>query len=182
MDLARGYLQENGEDAYKAIAKKVLSYNGKFASFDIEKTDDTSRFVISKEGIDAYKILDDLHKLGFEIEMAYENKLVLILTPFNIDKLDEFEKALNSLDFKYREFEHINIEEKEKENKDNLMPDFVEIDEAEGYICNAEISIYPPSQPIISYGKKITKEDINILKAHLGHILGLVNNKVPVLK
>ena len=62
------------------------------------------------------------------------------------------------------------------------MPDFVEIDDAEGLIANGDISIYPPSIPVIRYGTKITKEDINILKAHNGHILGLVNNKVPVLK
>ena len=182
MDLARGYLQENGEEAYKAIAKKVESYNGKFASFDIENTDDISRLVLVKKGIDAYKALDDLHKLGFEIEMAYEDKLVLILTPFNIDKLDELEKALNNLTFEYKKFEHINSENIKENIDENLVPEFVDIDDAEGYICNAEISIYPPSQPIINYGKKITKEDINILKAHLGHVLGLVNNKVPVLK
>ena len=114
--------------------------------------------------------------------MAYENKLVLILTPFNIDKLDELEKAINNLSFEKRVFEHIDCEKTNIELNENLKPDFVEIDDAEGLICNAEISIYPPSQPIISYGKKITKEDINILKAHLVHVLGLVNNKVPVLK
>ncbi len=182
MDLARGYLEENGEKAYKKIANKIQSYNGKFSSFDIEHSDDISRLVLRKKGIDAYKALDDLHKLGFEIEMAYEDKLVLILTPFNIDKLDELKDALDNLTFEYKEFEHINNEIINTKIDGNFTPDFVEIDDAEGYICNAEISIYPPSQPIISYGKKITRKDINILKAHLGHILGLVNNKVPVLK
>ena len=71
---------------------------------------------------------------------------------------------------------------KEKESIDGLRPEFVNIDDAEGCIANADLCIYPPSTPIVRFGEKITREDINILNAHLGHILGLVNNKVPVLK
>ena len=182
MDMARAYMEENGEKEYSKIKSIVESYNGRFAGFDIIKTDDISRLVLQKKGIDCYKVLKDLSKLGFEAEMAYEDKIVFILTPFNVDSLATLEKALKSVDLELLKGNSVAVSAKAKENIAGLVPAFVELDDACGYVANADLCIYPPSTPIVRYGEKIGKEDINILKGHLGHILGLVNNKVPVLK
>ena len=182
MDLARAYFEMKGEEFYKAIKAKVDSYNGKFGMFDIIKTDDISRFVLEKKGVDCYKIIDLLHDIGFEVEMAYEDRIVFILTPFNYERLDDIVSIMSKVPTQKLETPDIKVDKKEKENIEGLRPDFVDIDKAEGLIANADICIYPPSTPIVRYGEKIGKEDINIFKAHLGHILGLVNNKVPVLK
>ena len=182
MDLARAYFEEHGDEDYLKIKNKIDSFKGEFAGFKIKKTDDCSRLVLTKEGIDCYKVLKDLHDMGYEAEMAYEDEIVFILTPFNIDSLDELYDAMQKLSFEKLNSINIQRANKNKEYIKGLRPDFVEIKDAEGLIANADICIYPPSTPIVRFGEKIDKEDINILNAHLGHILGLVNNKVPVLK
>ena len=182
MDMARAYFEENGDKDYKAIKDKIESFDGKFAGFDIVKSDDISRLVLKKAGVDCYKVLKKLSLLGFEAEMAYEDEIVFIVTPFNYMELDRLKDALSQVGLEPLKSLVIKASKKDKEPIDGLKPDFVEIDKAEGLIANADICIYPPSTPIVRLGEKITREDINILNAHLGHILGLVNNKVPVLK
>ena len=182
MDLARAYFEEHGEEDFLNIKEKIESYNGEFAGFEIKKTADISRLVLRKEGIDCYKVLKDLHDMGFEAEMAYEDEIVFILTPFNIDELDGLYQAMQKLSLEKFNSININRAKKNKEDLQGLKPDFVDLNNAEGLIANADICIYPPSTPIVRFGEKIDREDINILNAHLGHILGLVNNKVPVLK
>lgn len=182
MDMARADFEENGYGYYKAIKEKIESFNGKFAGFNILKSDDISRLVLQKQGIDCYKVLSKLSKLYFEAEMAYEDKLVFIITPFNYMELDKLQDALSKIELEPLNSLAINTSKKEKESIDGLRPEFVNIDDAEGLIANADLCIYPPSTPIVRFGEKISREDINILNAHLGHILGLVNNKVPVLK
>ena len=183
MDLARAYMEENSETLYKHIKEVVDIKKGKFAGYTIEKSDDISRLVINTGEYDAEGIAKDLHKLGFDVEMALENKLVFILTPFNIDALDELESAITSIEAKpLKAIKGFNMGKRLVSSLDNLTPAFLEIDDAEGYISNATICIYPPSIPVLNRGDKITKEDINILNQNKGRLLGLVNGKVPVLK
>ena len=182
MDLARAYMEENGESEYKKIKDVIVGLGESISSFRIEKSDDISRLTISKENLDAYDMLNQLHDMGIECEMAYKNKLVFILTPFNYLDVKKIENALKNVTPRYKKFEFIDKDERAINDIANLKPFFVDLDEAEGCIANAQISIYPPNQPIINFGEKITREDINILKDNLGHVLGLVNNKVPVLK
>ena len=182
MDLARAYMQEQGQALYENIKKVIEAYNGKFSRYTIEKTDDISRLVINTKDDDALDIAHKLHKKGFDVEMAIDNKLVFILTPFNIDKVSVLEKAIDEIDavkLKNKIAKHTASEFKEVDGREPL---YVDIDDAEGYISNAQICIYPPSIPVIQRGQIIKKEDINILNEHKGHLLGLVNGKVPVLK
>ena len=181
IDLARADFEEHGEGYYSIIKNAIDSLNGEISGFTIEHSDDFSRLVISKENMDGYDLLLQLHDMGIEAEMAYENKVVFILTPFNISDLHRLKSVLlvvkpKTVDGYIKDEEHAHSEGVEG------IATFVEINEAEGMYANGDISIYPPSQRIIKRGDKITKEDINILNKHKGHILGLVNNKVPVLK
>ena len=182
MDYAREDFSAKGEKYYMAIKNEIDSFNGKMASFDIESNDDFSRLVLYKKDVDCYDALLKLHDMGFSIEMAYEDRLVLIVTPYNYLKLKDFEKALESIELKTLVRNEINEGEKSSLDITNLTADFVELDEAIGLIANADIGIYPPSVPVIRYGTKITEGNIKILKANKEHLFGLVNNKVPVLK
>ena len=183
MDLARAYFEEQGAALYLNIKNTIDKYNGHFSRYEIEKVDDISRLVINTKDDSALDIASKLHKAGFDVEMAIDNKLVFILTPFNIDKVSLLEKAIDSIEAEKLHSlatdTNTNIEYGNMEGK-RLA--FVNIDEAEGLISNAQICIYPPSIPVIQIGQIIKKEDINILNEHKEHLLGLVNGKVPVLK
>ena len=183
MDLARAHFEEHGEEIYSDIKCHVDSKKGKFSRYTIVDNQDFSRLVINTGVDDGMYISSELHKAGFDVEMATDNKLVFILTAFNIDKLDELEEAINKIPAKQLELTKISGPFTHAQTDiTGLTPDFVEIDKAEGYISNAQICIYPPSIPVIELGQVITKEDINILNKNNGHLLGLVNGKVPVLK
>lgn len=182
MDYARESFEINGDKWYKEIKNKIDSFKGSIGNFKIVKNDDFSRLVLKKEGIDAYKVLVDLQNKGIGVEMAIDDKLVFIVTPFNYKDLDLLDATLKEIDT--LKFEQKNIEDSKikAENIDNLKPDFVCLDEAEGMISNAEIGIYPPARAVIKYRQTITKEQIHIIKENKEHLYGLVNNKVPVLK
>ena len=182
MDMARAYMEEQGQALYESIKNTIDKYNGKFSRYTIEKVDDISRLVINTNEDDALDIAHKLHEKGFDLEMAIDNKLVFIVTPFNIDKVSLLEKAIDEIEPIKLKAKTSKQAEVEFESINGRLPSYVDIEEAEGYISNAQICIYPPSIPIIQRGQIIKKEDINILNEHKGHLLGLVNGKVPVLK
>ena len=183
IDYAVDDFQKNGENYYKKIFNEVNKYNGDFGKFKQVKSDDISRLVLQAKGYDAYDVLEQLHEKGIDIEMAYLDKIVLILTPYNIDKLDLFYKELQNVILKQLTIKEINHTAKEGLKKaDKCAIEFVDLNDAKGRVSASEISIYPPSIPIVFYNEIIDEESLEVLKANKDHLSGLVNNKVPVLK
>ena len=112
MDFAREDFSIRGDDYYLAIKNEIESFGGKISEFEILPSDDISRLVLYKEGFDCYDLMLQLNDIGYNVEMAYEDKLVLIVTPFNYMKLRNFEKALNRCEFKllkYKKIKDINV-------------------------------------------------------------------------
>ncbi len=182
MDFARESFEANGEKWYKEVKNKIESFKGTIGGFEIVKNDDFSRLVLKKKGIDAYKVLVNIQDKGIGVEMAIDDKLVFIVTPFNyksLDLLDTELRKINTVNFEQNNTKESNIK---IENIENFKPSFVSLDSAVGLISNAEIGIYPPARAVIKYRQIITKEQIQIIKDNKEHLYGLVNNKVPVLK
>lgn len=179
MDLSRAYMEQEGERIYSHI-KDVVDKEKQRLGTKYVFSSDISRLVIDVGG-DAYCVAQELHRLGYDVEMTLGTKIVLILTENNIDALHNFIDALLTIKPKDYKEPIFNIVHK-RVSINGLTPMFVDINDAEGYVCNTEICIYPPSIPIIKLGDIITKQDINILNENKDHLLGLVNDKVPVLK
>ena len=182
IDCARDDFEKNGELYYAKIKQVVDSYNGQIGGFNILNTDDFSRLVLQSDGVDANEILEQLHDKGIDIEMAYLDKLVLILTPYNIDKLNKLEKALkqtNKTKLEKKEFSKPLVKAKEIKS---YKIDFVDLEKSLGYVCACEIGIYPPSIPVVHSYEIIEEESLKVLIANKDHLFGLVNGKVAVLK
>ena len=182
IDCARDDFEKNGELYYAKIKQVVDSYNGQIGGFNILNTDDFSRLVLQSDGVDANEILEQLHDKGIDIEMAYLDKLVLILTPYNIDKLNKLEKALeqtNKTKLEKKEFNKHLVKAKEIKS---YKIDFVDLEKSLGYVCACEIGIYPPSIPVVHSYEIIEEESLKVLIANKDHLFGLVNGKVAVLK
>ena len=182
IDCARDDFEKNGELYYAKIKQVVDSYNGQIGGFNILNKDDFSRLVLQSDGVDANDILEQLHDKGIDIEMAYLDKLVLILTPYNIDKLNKLEKALeqtNKTKLEKKEFNKPLVKAKEIKS---YKIDFVDLEKSLGYVCACEIGIYPPSIPVVHSYEIIEEESLKVLIANKDHLFGLVNGKVAVLK
>lgn len=182
MDYTRADWSVNGERYYKDIAEKRREFeiNAQGALYTVEKSDDLSRLVLRFEGFDAAEASSYLLSEGIYVEAAIGDKLILIINPFNADKLHEVSRALSGFkpSVKLKEYPHIEREQRTSSGK----VCFVAPSEAEGRVCMNEVGFYPPGTPFIKRGEVITKEDVKIITENAGCTFGLVNGKLVVLQ
>lgn len=181
MDYARDEFLKIASSSYLKIKQKIESFNGEIAGFKIIQNDDFTRLVLKMEGCDAYDVLKQLSKMGIDIEMAYLDMLVLIITPYNYADLDMLEDYLKKVEPKQLKIKKVDTKAKKKVVK-NAVIDFMDIDKAEGCVAASEVGIYPPSVPIVKEMEIIDKSIIEILLTNKEHLFGLVNGKIAVLK
>ncbi len=205
LDYARYYLENYGKEDYDKLIDLAIKWSIKINNLNkvrvLSKEDlprgydlDLSRYIlILKKGYSGHKLLNYLRSLNIQCEMSFSGGVVLILSPFNLEK--DFEKIYNSL-------KSLNLEllvDTDYQNYCGLIPkkvlepyevfnmefEYVNIYESESKISKEAIIPYPPGIPLICAGEVISKEAIDIINGYIKNnktVIGLKNRLVKVIK
>lgn len=205
LDYARYYLENYGKEDYDKLIDLAIKWSIKINNLNkvrvLSKEDlprgydlDLSRYIlILKKGYSGHKLLNYLRSLNIQCEMSFSGGVVLILSPFNLEK--DFEKIYNSL-------KSLNLEllvDADYQNYCRLIPkkvlelyeafnmefEYVNIYESESKISKEAIIPYPPGIPLICAGEVISKEAIDIINGYIKNnktVIGLKNGLVKVIK
>ena len=205
LDYARYYLENYGKEDYDKLIDLAIKWSIKINNLNkvrvLSKEDlprgydlDLSRYIlILKKGYSGHKLLNYLRSLNIQCEMSFSGGVVLILSPFNLEK--DFEKIYNSL-------KSLNLEllvDADYQNYCGLIPkkvlepyevfnmefEYVNIYEGESKISKEAIIPYPPGIPLICAGEVISKEAIDIINGYIKNnktVIGLKNGLVKVIK
>ncbi len=203
IEYAVKYLVENGTEQFnKAIlAVEKFKVIVKNTFFNVYTIDDPTRVTIESE-LEGSVVADYLELNDIYPEMTYGNRVVLIVTPFNYDKLENVAKCLLEIDTGKTHGFKIELPAK-KASKYNrhrgsgtkagkefvgikelvFSKDFmkVELEDAVGHIAYKEVGIYPPGVPDIYSGDIITAEDVEYLKERIDSLFGLLDGKMRVV-
>ena len=180
IDYALDLMERKGEIYYAELKKRVQDFSQKLKKGKVLDTRDFSRVVIKFEGKDCYELNHILSQKGIFAETAYGDTLVLIVTPFNMDKLDMLADVLDNIELKDSDkfvlpiLKHLDILGSEIE--------LVDILDAEGRQCGGEIGIYPPGVPVIHKGDIFDEEAVLFVKKYKNRLFGLASGKVAVIK
>lgn len=174
---------ENGEKLYQNVFNHINNFKNTLNdNFTVEKTDDKTRLCIGCKGKNANQIKNILEQNNIFVEMTYQDILVLIVTPYNSDKLEILSSVLNDIDV-----DQISLVENDNICQNQTKTDinankikFLPLAECAGKISASNIGIYPPGTPIIRIGDKITQNNIKFLQNTDLEIFGFVNGKTPV--
>lgn len=152
MDYARGYFEEYGEKLYSSLKENIDALRLPDGFKKVE-TDDFTRLVIKVPNYtNGYAVSHILEKRGVFIEMATCEELVLIVTPFNKNKLCLLE-SLDKMTFSC-------------ENNINLKS-------LVGRIAEKDIGLYPPSTILVKKGDVITLESVKKMEKEYPRVFGL---------
>ena len=180
MDFARDYAENYAESDYAKVKEKIDSFGGRIGGFEIRKSDDFTRLVLRKKGKDCYDVQRQLQEKNILVEMAYFDMLVLIVTPPNVNKLDDLARELKAIKLKPLEIKNYKLKPQKLRDISKTSLKFLALEEAKGHIVATNIGIYPPGQPIVKEREIITDEVYNILDKNRERLYGLVNKKVAV--
>lgn len=194
------YLFENGELEYPKAIKDVEHFKKLMenTSFRVYTNDDPTRVSI-ESAFEGSLVSHHLEQNGIYPEMTYGNRVVLIVNPFNRDKLELVAKYLLQLELGRLPHDYEEVSPKNPKIRRSGMKagkdfvgikelvfarnfDKVELDDAVGRISYKEVGLYPPGVPDIYSGDLITAEDIAYLKDHQDSIFGLLDGKMLVSK
>ncbi|MEG1608775.1 MAG: aminotransferase class I/II-fold pyridoxal phosphate-dependent enzyme, partial [Clostridia bacterium] len=210
MDSARDDFEQNGQRYYEEVLASVQDFDCVLkqkmqCEVELLKTDDFSRVVIDLRGKDGYDAQSQLLANGVGIEMAYYDKLVAIVNPFNCKSLDLLANALTKIQFKKlaidipkwtgKRSKYFNQQsvltavggESELDQQGKLTAvgkpkiEFVDVDDAIGRVSACDIGIYPPSVAIVKSGDILDSAAIKIIKELGNKVFGLVNNRIVVI-
>lgn len=166
LDIARCWLEKNGEKQYKALAKKVS---------DLKKLSnvknmflngiDPARITINASalGLSGYELRNELYKHKIEPEMCGKYHVVLIPTPFNSEedwrRLENFVKEIKPKDKKIilPEAFEMNIPKKVCSLTGGVMSDFetVSLKDCLGRVAAEIVCPCPPGVPVVMPGEEI---------------------------
>ncbi|MDE6189662.1 MAG: aminotransferase class I/II-fold pyridoxal phosphate-dependent enzyme [Clostridia bacterium] len=185
MDYADLYMRENGEKEYAKVKTKIEEFAKKLTVGKVVKNDDFTRLIVKIEGKNAYKANLDLIERGIYAEMAKDDLLVFIVTPFNCDKLDLLARELGELSFEDGEsIDGSFCGEARKTIPADLQGeiDYVNIDEALGRVCAEDVGVYPPGVPFIMRGEVIDENRLQMIKKYRNQLFGLASGLIAVIK
>lgn len=177
----------NGEKYYRQIKTETDKLKADIKPpFEIVSNDDFTRLVI-KSPYDGKAVYNELVRNGICAEFYYENKVVLIINPYNYTYLKKVTKAVNAV----KELPlYLKTAFPQKAHPNPTLIYFgesfesVPLTEAEGRRAYMEIGFYPPGVPLIYAGDEIKKEHVEVLreKSQNGEVFGLDKNRAYVLK
>lgn len=183
MDYARDYMERNGEVLYAELKDKVKAFANNLKTGEVVNSADFSRLVIKFKGKDCYDLLGQLADRGIFIEAAYGDRLVLIVTPFNKDKLNLIAEALDEVELKdLEELILPSLENIKIDSKQIISTEFVDTDNCLNRISAGEIGIYPPGVPVIRKGDIMSEDAVAFIKKYKNRLFGLASDRVAVIK
>ena len=205
LDYSRYYLDNYGKEDYDKLidlANKWIDKINRLTKVSIlNERDlpngynlDLSRYIlILPKGYSGHKLLDYLRKTNIQCEMSFAGGVVLILSPFNLEK--DFEKIYDSLE----KLDLLSIVDIQYQNYYSLIPkkvlepyevfnmdfEYVDIYESVGRISKEALIPYPPGVPLICAGEVISKEAIDIISGYIRNkktVIGLEGKLIKVIK
>lgn len=205
LDYSRYYLDNYGKEDYDKLidlANKWSIKINKLNKVSVLKEEDlpkgynldASRYIlILPKGYSGHKLLDYLRNMNIQCEMSFAGGVVLILSPFNLEK--DFEKIYHSLekldlssmvDMQYQNYYSV-IPKKALEPYEvfNMKFKYVNIYESVGKISKEALIPYPPGIPLVCAGEVISKEAIDIISGYIRNnktVIGLEGELVKVIK
>ncbi|MFA6866905.1 MAG: aminotransferase class I/II-fold pyridoxal phosphate-dependent enzyme [Clostridia bacterium] len=181
-----GSYVKNANTNYHNIKLAIEKFSAELSdNYKIEKNDDFSRLVITSN-FDGHKLIDELCKnYQIDLEMAFKNKIVAIVTPYNYNYLDTLSIALNSIKTldSYVDNDYPCTYHKEA----TLLEfggevEFLPVDVCVGRRAFSEIGFYPPGVPLLYSHDILDADKIMLIKKNQEFTFGLVNNTIPVVK
>ncbi len=181
-DYSRALWQRDGERFYAEILEKRKEFekSAAGAAYTVEKSDDISRLVLRFAGRDAAQASAYLAGKGVYVEAAVGDRLIVILNPFNADKLPVLKETLDGFVPEKALAEYGSGDRKRSDAAGRIA--FVPVEEGEGRVCMNEVGFYPPGTPFVRKGEIFTKEDVDLIAKNAGCTFGLVNGKLVVLQ
>ena len=177
LDYARAWLEENGKDEFFKALEKTDIVKNKLKNKNLTLTDDLfgGKYYLDILRVciltnDGYGLSDWLEESGIIPEMASDNTVVMLFSPFTSKKEFEFiEHFIDSIGFyidNYVRTENkiIQTRSKIKYSDAFFAPfEYTDIQKAEGRISAENITPYPPGVPILLAGEEINMEIKNKL-------------------
>lgn len=205
LDYSRYYLDNYGKEDYDELINLANKWSDKINKLNkvsvLNEKDlpngynlDLSRYIlILPKGYSGHKLLDYLRKTNIQCEMSFAGGVVLILSPFNLEK--DFEKIYNSLekldlsliaDIQYQNYYSV-IPKKVLEPYEvfNMDFEYVDIYESVGRISKEALIPYPPGIPLICAGEVISKEAIDLISGYIRNkktVIGLEGKLIKAIK
>lgn len=183
MDRAVEIMTKDGERLYREVFDRVKDFKAKLTpKYLFLDNDDFSRVVIETDNAeDAARYLE---KNGTYIEFSTNKRLVLIVTPYNAEFLDEVANEL----LLYNAEKCADVESRERALDLTLRRakgvmgrvKFVKIEESVGKVSASDIAVYPPGTPIIKDGDIISEEAVKAILINKERMVGLIDGMVAV--
>jgi len=152
------------------------------APYEVVKNDDPTRLVLrSPYAGDA--VAAGLEERGIFSEMSYQNTVVMIVTPYNADKLIRLAEALGTLGT-LANFDRVTeIPRYPKAEKLAIRGSWesVSLIHAAGRTLYKEVGCYPPGVPVFLPGRVLSKEDTDLIAAAGKSVFGLDKGRVFVV-
>jgi arginine/lysine/ornithine decarboxylase len=184
MELAIEDFYINGNKYYSCVFDSIDKFSSELDKrFSILPSDDRSRLVIESE-YSGRAVSNFLETQGVFIETSYQNRIVLIVTPFNYKKLELLSILLKNVN----ELEGYIINHKDirspklRKLLNSHEYEMVNINDSIGRIAFREIGFYPPCIPILVAGDKITIALAEFIGANAKDLFGLEEDLICVVK
>ena len=157
LDYARDLFEREGARMYEEVKREIDHAKAAHPNVKILPADDFTRVVISRER-GALSLTAALEKAGIFVEAADADRVVLIVTPFNVKHL---ERAL------------VLAEGFRGENAE-----YPDISDIIGKISVYDVGVYPPGVPVVKAGEIIGEAQAEALRANLDRLFGTVDGKI----
>ena len=178
IDYARAFFEQNGKRLYKEIFDKLVSLElNTVQNYDFCK-------VLLKGG---EKLSNYLKCNGVYPECVYGDFVLLIVSPFDVDRLDRVKELVLSYNVvgegtdvvsEYPSCEYA-CKFNDCFDKDTEM---VDLRHAVGRILAKEIGLYPPGVPAFIRGQRLSREAVEFLLNYEKSLFGVDSGCVCVLK
>ena len=183
IDYAMRLFDDKGEEMYEEVFAKVEAFKKTVDSrYEISNTADFTRLVINVNN--APSVASYLESKGVYIELFDNTRLVLIVTPWNAEKLEETARLLNTYSHSDDAIESEHAEELDfrlsRATKVTGRLQFLALDEAIGKVSMSEIAVYPPGVPIVVTGDILDAAVIEYIRQNRNRIVGLIGDTIAV--
>ena len=205
LDYSRYYLDDYGKTDYDKLidlankwSNRINKLNKVSVLKDIDLPNgynlDSSRYIlILPKSYSGHKLLDYLRNSHIQCEMSFAGGVVLILSPFNLEK--DFKKIYDSIE----KLDLSSIVDNQYQNYYSVIPkkvlepyqvfnmdfEYANIYESIGRISKEALIPFPPGIPLICAGELISQDAINIISGYIRNnktVIGLDGERVKVIK